>query len=162
MLSLSRSLFDNLHSLHRELDSLFDRTWGSSGRFLPSFGGREVFYPELECYTKDGSIVYRMAIPGVDPQKVDLSVVGNQLTVKGERSAPAEIKDENWYVREFRYGQFERTFSLPEGVETDKINATFNNGVLEISVPADHVLPRKIEVKQLGTGEQKPQLKATA
>jgi HSP20 family protein len=103
-----------------------------------------------------------MAIPGVDPQKVDLSVVGNQLTVKGERSAPAEIKDENWYVREFRYGQFERTFSLPEGVETDKINATFNNGVLEISVPAANVLPRKIEVKQLGTGEQKPQLKATA
>jgi len=162
MLSLSRSLFDNLHSLHRELDSLFDRTWGSSSRFLPSFSGRDVFYPELECYTKDGSIVYRMAIPGVDPQKVDLSVVGNQLTVKGERSAPAEIKDENWYVREFRYGQFERTFSLPEGVEADKINATFNNGVLEISVPAANVLPRKIEVKQLGTGEQKPQLKATA
>jgi HSP20 family molecular chaperone IbpA len=40
-----------------------------------------------------------MAIPGIDPQKVDLSVVGNQLTVKGERSAPAEIQDENWYVR---------------------------------------------------------------
>jgi HSP20 family protein len=162
MLSLSRSLFDDLHSLHRELDSLFDRTWGTSGRLLPSFSGRDVFYPELECYTKDGSIVYRMAIPGIDPQKVDLSIVGNQLTVKGERSAPAEIKDENWYVREFRYGQFERTFSLPEGVETDKINATFNNGVLEISVPAANVLPRKIEVKQLNTGEQKPQLKATA
>jgi len=162
MLSLSKSLFDDLHSLHRELDTLFDRTWGPSGRLLPSFSGRDVFHPELECYTKDGSIVYRMAIPGVDPQKVDLSVVGNQLTVKGDRSAPAEIKDENWYVREFRYGRFERTFSLPEGVETDKINATFNNGVLEISVPAANVLPRKIEVKQLGTGEQKPQLKATA
>ena len=162
MLSLSRSLFDDLHSLHRELDSLFDRTWGTSGRLLPSSGGRDVFYPELECYTKDGNIVYRMAIPGIDPQKVDLSLVGNQLTVKGERSAPAEVKDENWYVREFRYGQFERTFNLPEGVETDKINATFNNGILEISVPAANVLPRKIEVKQLGTGEQKPQLKATA
>ena len=108
-------------------------------------------------------MVYRLAIPGIDPQNVDLSIVGNQVTVKGERSSPAEVKDEDWYVRGFRYGQFERTFTLPEGVETDKVNASFTNGVLEISAPvAKAHLPRRIEVKQLSTGEQKPQLKASA
>lgn len=164
MLSLSRSLFDNFFSLHRELDNIFERSWGSGSRFLPTFGGQTTsFYPEAETFTKDGKIVYRLAIPGIDPKDVDLSIVGNQVTVKGERSSPAEVKDEDWYVQEFRYGQFERTFTLPEGVEADKVSASFSNGVLEISVPvAKARLPRKIEIKQLSTSEQKPQLKASA
>jgi len=163
MLSLSRSLFDDFFSLHRELDNLFEKSWGPAARLLPTFGQAADFYPEVESYTKDGKVVYRLAIPGIDPQNVDLSIVGNQVTMKGERSSPAEVKDEDWYVRGFRYGQFERTFTLPEGVETDKVNASFTNGVLEISAPvAKAHLPRRIEVKQLSTGEQKPQLKASA
>jgi HSP20 family protein len=164
MLSLSRSLFDDFFSLHRELDNLFERSWGPSALLLPTLGGQpSSFYPEVESFTKDGKIVYRMAIPGVDPKNVHLSIVGNQVTIKGERSGPAEVRDEDWYVREFRYGQFERTFILPEGVEADKVNATFTNGVLEISAPvAKAHLPRKIEIKQLSTGEQKQQLKASA
>ena len=163
MFGLSRSLFDDLFSLHTEIDNLFERSWGSSARWLPAFGGQNMFSPEVESYTKDGSIVYRLAIPGVDPKDVDLSIVGNQVTVKGQRSAPTEVNNENWYVRKFRYGQFEWTFTLPEGMEADKVNATFSNGVLEISAPVSKVhLPRKIEIKQIGSGEKKPQLKASA
>lgn len=164
MLSLSRNLFDDLFSVHRELDNLFERTWSSFGRTaLPGFTGAGGFYPEVECYSKDGNLVYRFAIPGVDPQNVDLSVVGGQLVVKGERSAPAQLKDENWFVQEFRYGRFERAFALPEGVDVDKVNATFHNGVLEITIPAGKAqLPRRIEIKQIGTGDPKHQLKASA
>ena len=112
---------------------------------------------------KDESIIYRLAIPGVDPKDVDLSIVGNQVTVKGKRGAPTQVNDENWYVRKVRYGQFERTFTLPEGMEADKVNATFNNGLLEISAPLSKAqLPRKVEIKQIGSGERKPQLKASA
>src|SRR5207249_38989 len=125
-----------------------------SVRWLPS---QPTFVPEVESYTKDGNLVYRMAIPGVDPRKVDLSIVGNQVTVKGERAAPTEVDEENWQLREFRYGQFERTFTLPEGVETEKVAATFNNGVLEISAPISKAhLPHRVEIKQIGSSEGKP------
>jgi HSP20 family protein len=164
MLSLSKSLFDDLFSVHRELDNLFERTWGSFNRSLPAFAGRMTgFNPEVECYNKDGNLIYRLAIPGVDPKNVDLSIVGGQVVVKGERAAPAELKDDNWLVQEFRYGQFERSFNLPEGVDIDKVSATFNNGVLEITVPAGKAqLPRKIEIKQLGAGDSKVSLKSSA
>jgi HSP20 family protein len=163
MFGLSRSLFDDLFSLHTEIDNLIEKSWGSSARWLPTFGGQNMFSPEVEPYTKDGSIVYRLAIPGVDPKDVDLSIVGNQVTVKGQRSAPTEVNDENWYVRKFCYGQFEWTFTLPEGMEADKVNATFSNGGLELSAPLSKAhLPRKIEIKQIGSGEKKPQLKASA
>lgn len=160
MLGFSRNLFDDLFSLHREMDRVFERNWGPSPRWVPA---QSTFVPEVESYTKEGKLVYRMAIPGVDPQKVDLSIVGDQVTVRGERTAPTEVEEENWHFREFRYGQFERTFTLPQGIETEKVAATFNNGVLEISAPVSKAhLPRRVEIKQIGSGESKPQLKASA
>ena len=161
---ITRNLFDDLFSLHRELDTIFEHNWNSLGRALPAtaaqWGG---FFPEIETYTKDGSVVYRLAIPGVDPKDVELSIAGGEIVVKGERKSPIEVKDENWLVRNFRYGRFERTFRLPEGVDLDKVNATFHNGVLEITVPASiAALPRKIEIKRVESGEEKPRLKASA
>jgi HSP20 family protein len=164
MLSLSRSLFDDLFSLPRELDNLFERSWDSPSGLLPEFRGQATnFLPEVECYIKDGNIVYRMAIPGIDPKNVDLSIVGNQLTVKGERTTPGNVKDDDWYIRGFRYGHFERTFTLPEGVEREKVSANFANGMLEISVPlAKAQRPRKITIKQLTGEEEQAKLEAKA
>ena len=161
---MTRNLFDDLFSLHRELDTLFDRSWNSLGRALPEPAAHwRGFLPEVETYTKDTNVVYRLAIPGVDPKDVELSIVGGEIVVKGERKSPVEVKDENWLLRTFRYGRFERTFRLPEGVDLDKVNATFHNGVLEITVPASiAALPRKIEIKQIEIGEGKSQLKASA
>jgi HSP20 family protein len=157
MLSLSRSPFYDFFLVHRELDNLFERTWRSFNRSLPAFAARTTgFNPEVECFNKDGNLTYRLAIPGVDPKNVDLSIAGGQVVVKGERAVPAELKDENWLIQEFRYGQFERSFNLPDGVDVDKVSATFNNGVLEITVPAGQAhLPRRIEIKQLGAGDPK-------
>jgi HSP20 family protein len=160
MFGFSRNLFDDLFSLHREIDRVFERNWGSSPQWLPS---QTTFVPEVESYTRNGNFVYRLAIPGVDPQKVDLSIVGNQVVVEGERTEPTGVDDENWHFREFHYGQFERTFTLPDGVETDKVDASFSNGVLEISAPLSKAhLPRRVEIKQIGSGEIRPQLKASA
>ena len=148
MLGLSRNLFDDLFSLHREMDRVFECKTRLQGRRYLSIG-----YPDSERSTSASKA----------PQKVDLSIVGNQVTVKGERTSPTEVGDENWHFREFRYGQFERTFTLPEGVETEKVNATFNNGLLEISAPVSKAhLPRRVEIKQIGSSESKPQLKASA
>ena len=155
MLSLSRNLFDDLSSLHREMDNLFDRTVGGMNRQFPTLRGQlRSLGSEIEAYTKDNNVVYRLSIPGVDPRDVDLSLTGNQITVKAERKAP-EVPDESWLVRGFYYGTFEHSLTLPEGLETDKINATFTNGILEISVPAaKEILPRRIEIKHLGAADQ--------
>jgi HSP20 family protein len=163
MLSLSRNLLDDLSSLHRAMDSLFDRTFGSFTRDFPSLQRPLLrgFTPELESYVKDNQLVYRLAIPGVDPKHVDLSILGNQVTVKAERKAPSEVKEDDWQYQSFYYGSFEQSFALPDGAEAERISAIFNNGVLEISVPvAKAYLGRKIELKQIGSGEQKAQLKA--
>src|SRR5512147_3019889 len=86
MLSLTRNLFDDLSSLHRAMDTLFDRTFGSFARDFPSVQRPLLrgFSPELESYTRDNQLIYRLAIPGVDPKDVDLSVLGNQVSIKAE------------------------------------------------------------------------------
>ncbi|MEW5975959.1 MAG: Hsp20/alpha crystallin family protein [Acidobacteriota bacterium] len=164
MFSLSRHLFDDLWSFHRQLDNLFERAWEPSLRLLPSSLAESAgFYPEVESYVRDSNVVYRFAIPGVDPKNVDISLQANLVTVKGERTAPSGVQEENWHVRGIRYGQFERSFTLPQGAEADKLQATFNNGVLELSVPISKAhLPRKIEIQQLSPGSEKPKLKASA
>ena len=160
----ARNFLDDLFSFHQELDTLFEHGWDSFGKVLPEppahWGG---FFPEVETYTKEAGTVYRLAIPGVDPKDVELSIAGREIIVKGERKSPTEVEDENWLVRNFRYGRFERTFRLPEGVDLEKVNATFQNGLLEIIVPASiTAMPRKIEIKQIESGEEKARLKASA
>jgi len=77
----------------------------------------------------------QMALPSVDPNKVELNLQGNMLTISAERKASREAKDVDYLHREFSYGTFRRTLTLPEGVETEKINAEYNNGLLEITAP---------------------------
>ena len=165
MMSLiTRNLIEDLFSLHRSLDTLFDETWNSFGRALPRpTAPLAGFFPEVETYTKDSNLVFRLAIPGVDPRDVDLSIVGGRLIVKGERKSPQEVNEGDWGVRSFHYGRFERSFPLPDGIDVEKVNASFNQGLLEITVPASKAaIARKIEIRQLESGEQKPKLKASA
>ena len=84
----------------------------------------------------------------IDPKDVNIQVHGDTLSVTGERKVTNESKEANYYHREISYGSFERAIALPEGVETDKINAEYRNGVLEITAPISAAaLPRRIEIK---------------
>ena len=142
MLTLRNSLFDLW-------DRNFDDFSGYTGLREPEskFSG---FTPEVESYQKDNNLMFRLAVPGVDPKDVDVSIQGCYLTIKAERQRPADVKEEDWYLRGFSYGRIERTWTLPESVDLNKIEANFNNGVLEIRMPAaEKLLPKKIEVKQL-------------
>ena len=158
MLAVSKSLFDDLFSANRDLDKFFERSWQP----LVS-STRSTFRPELECYQRDGSVVYRVALPGVDPQNLDLTVKAGQVTVKGERTAPNGVDDKTWLVREFHYGKFESSFALPELVDVDNVSATFKNGILEITAPiAKSSLPKKIEIRVSEDDAKKKELKASA
>jgi HSP20 family protein len=89
-------------------------------------------------------------LPGVDPKDVNLQVQGNTLTITGERSSSRETKEADYLRREITYGSFERSILLPEGVDKDRLNAEYRNGILEITAPiAAAALPRKVEIKAL-------------
>ena len=88
----------------------------------------------MEDFVEDGVYILRAEVPGIDPDKdVDLTVVGDTLTVKGERRE--EKKDK--HLREFHYGSFYRSVRLPGPVDADKVTASYTDGVLEVRVPLE-------------------------
>jgi HSP20 family protein len=89
-------------------------------------------YVRIEDFVEEGAYVLRAELPGIDPeQDVEVSIENDMLTIRGERRE--ETKEKN--RREFHYGSFRRTVSLPKGTDADKITASYNDGVLEVRVP---------------------------
>ena len=118
-------------------------------RFFEDFESEELeFKLPVESYIKDGNVVVRADVPGLDPKEIDVSVVGNVLTIKGERKEKQEVKKEDYLRRELFYGVFERRTTLPEGAQTDKIKATFKNGVVEVTMPlATEATAKKVPIE---------------
>ncbi len=105
-------------------------------------------YPAMNVWMNEEGAIITAELPGIAPEDLDISVVGDTLTVSGERK-PEELKEgETYHRRERGYGKFSRAFQLPFEVEADKVSATFKNGVLHITLPrAEADKPRKIAVK---------------
>lgn len=135
------SPFEELTSLHREMDRLFSRTWDNQGAANPS----AAFVPAIEVASEKDGWNVRLALPGVDPKDVHIEVAGNTLTVRGERRRLDEKNEP--YVSEITYGRFERTLTLPDTIDGDKVTAAYRNGLLELTLPLrESVKPRKIEI----------------
>jgi HSP20 family protein len=120
---------------------------GWESRFPRFFEGleEEEISPPIESYVKEGNLVVRADVPGLEAKDIEISVLHDLLTIKGERKVEKEVKEKDYLRREFSYGAFERRMSLPEGAAADKIQATFKNGVVEVSIP----LPKGIEGKKI-------------
>jgi len=104
--------------------------------------------PSVEMYEKGESFIVRAELPGVKKEDIDISMVGDTLTIKGERKPPAEVKEEEYQCCEVCYGSFSRSITMPAAVDADKIEANYENGILEIRVPkAKEAMPTKIQVK---------------
>jgi HSP20 family protein len=74
-------------------------------------------------------------LPGMDEKSIEVKVAGGALTIKGEKQEEKEEKKKDYYLHERRFGSFERAFRIPEGVDADKIEASFKKGVLTVSLP---------------------------
>ena len=131
---------------HHHVDDLFpgffnpamDEPAQGSGSWLPAAEGR----------IEDGTYVIQLALPGMDPKEVAVSLMDNVLTVKGERKADHDTAGKDYFVREVTYGAFERSFALPEGVDDAQVKAKYANGMLEVRVPSPRAAtPTTIEVK---------------
>ncbi len=109
---------------------------------------RPASYPAMNVWTNNEGVVVTAELPGVEPEDIDISVVNDTLTVSGARR-PDELKQgEKYHRRERNFGRFTRTFQLPFRVDADKVEAVFDKGVLQISLPrAEADKPRKIAIK---------------
>ena len=133
-------------SLHREIDRIFDQFDRSLGR-LPTTRSLFDIEPLWRAETGRGSapavdVVERekeyeitAELPGLDESNIDVKVLNDVLTIRGEKKEEREEKKKNHYVSERRYGLFERSFRLPEGVDADRIEASFRKGVLTVTLP---------------------------
>jgi len=112
-------------------------------------GGNEALMPAIEVYVKDGNLLVRADMPGLDPNDIEVMILGNVLAVKGERKKnEQEVKKDDYLPREVSYGSFERRMSLPEGVATDKAKAASKNDVVEITLPmAKEAVAKKIPIE---------------
>ena len=164
--------FDELFDVFREFDSLFRRTWGglhvvsnrgekalpgagagqslepSPGSWLSSW--RDGFQPAVDCLSKGGSLILRMELPGVDPSEVEVNLVGSRLTIRGEKREQRESEEGGVFLKESAHGKFERSFTLPEGVQADQVKARYSNGVLEVTLPAPEQAARKLTIEVAG------------
>ncbi|MBM3243040.1 Hsp20/alpha crystallin family protein [Candidatus Poribacteria bacterium] len=139
--------FRELDELREEMDRLFDRTFG---RAVPArHEGRIVrgWMPTIDMFEREDEVVVRAEIPGMSKEEIDISTLGNTLTISGERKAEAEVKEDNYYCCERSYGRFQREITLPQGVDAEKIKASYKNGILEVTLPKkEETKPKKIEV----------------
>lgn len=125
----------------REMDTFSDRVNRLfDGGFFPALSlseesGLRDWRPVVDVYHEDEKIVIKAEIPGVDKDKIHVDVKDGVLTLTGERSYQNEVKEEHYHHRERAFGQFARSFALPEGLDPEKIDADYKDGVLKIEIP---------------------------
>jgi len=138
--------FNEMVSLRDAVNRLFEDSFIRPGAWPLPFDGGNFNVPADIIETKDNVIV-KMSAPGVKPEDLDISVVGDMLTIKGETKSEEHFEEASYIRKERRFGSFQRTFSLPASVASDKAKAEFENGVLTLTLPkADEAKPKSIKV----------------
>lgn len=139
-------------NLRREIDRLFEDFdggfWGT--RFAPFAAPAKLSVPPVDIAEKDGTYEITAELPGMDEKNVEVKLANGGLTIKGEKKEEKEEKRKDYHLSERSYGAFERYFALPDGIDTDKISASFKNGVLTVTLPKTaeaQKKEKKIDVK---------------
>jgi HSP20 family protein len=139
---------EGLGEIQTEVNRLFDTFFGRPA----SYGGQErVWAPAVNLYETRDDLVVSADIPGVSDKEVNVSITGDVLTIKGTRALPTgQSKDESYHRLERWYGKFERHVPLPMPVQSDKVRASYRDGVLEIRLPkAEEIKPKEIKINLL-------------
>jgi len=148
-------------SLRREIDQLFDDFGGgfwrtpfrrSASDMVPSWD-RDVAWatvPAVDISDTEKAYEITAELPGIDEKNIDLKVANGVLTIKGEKREEKEEKKKDYYLRERNFGSFERSFQVPDGVDNDKIEASFKKGILTVTLPKKpeaQAAAKKIDIK---------------
>ncbi len=135
-----------IESMRREIDRVFDRF--NRGTWDFPFGRRQFEFefpwpratdmaiaPAVDVVERDKAYEITAELPGMDEKNIDIKLSNGMLTIKGEKKEEKEEREKDYYMSERRFGSFMRSFQVPEGVDTGKIEATFAKGVLIIKLP---------------------------
>lgn len=116
---------------------------------LPAVRGQQFGYtPAVDMYEDKDNIVIETQLGGIDPEKVNVSIENNVLTIKGESEKKSEVEDKNYYRKEIRRGSFYRSIPLPTKVDGDQASAVNEDGILKITVPkASELKPKTIKIQ---------------
>jgi HSP20 family protein len=124
----------------------FNRTFESFVK--PGVVSELRWMPDIDVFEKEENIMVRVDLPEMKAEDVDVSIIDNALVIKGERKQMEEVKGEEYYMTERRFGAFERTIDMPVPVKADDVKATYRAGVLEITMPkAEQIKSKEIKVK---------------
>lgn len=138
--------FRELATMRNPMERLFDESLFEPVRLWSRT--LDEFRPALDLAEEDDAYVVKASIPGVKPEEVEITLTDHTLTIKGEAKEDKEVKEENYHLRERRYGSFVRTMTLPVTVDSEKVEASHENGVLTLRLPKSEVAkPKKITVK---------------
>ena len=140
--------FRDLATLHDCVDRLFEESLhGLRGLDREEALQGSSWAPAVDILEKDNEIVLRADMPGLDPKDVDIQVQNGTLTLRGERKFESDVKEDNFRRVEWVYGSFVRSFSLPQTVDAEKVEAEYKNGVLEVKLPKrPEAKPKQIKV----------------
>ena len=144
-------------SLRDAMNALLQESFIRPGGLLPQDGSAIL---PLDVIETEDAFVIKASVPGVRPEDVQITVQGDTLTIRGESRSEEEKKDERWHLRERRFGTFQRSLSLAMPVNSDKAQATFEHGVLMLTLPkAEEAKPRQIKIggpaqAQIGQGRK--------
>jgi len=135
----------DLFGIQREMNKMFDGVFRGTGDEDYSFSS---WTPAVYIAEHDDEYLVKVELPGVNKDEVKLTLENNILTIRGEKKQEKETKKENYHRVERSYGSFQRSFTLPAAVKSDKIDASYKDGILKVSLPkAEEAKPKQIEVK---------------
>ena len=136
--------FKDLVTLREAMDRLFEDSFVRSGPRWAALGERRCELP-LDAYATDEELVVTAAVPGMDPEQVEITIEGDTLTIKGELEGP--LDNVNYLMQERPCGKFQRSIRLNIPVQADKAEATFNRGILTLIIPKqEESKPKTIKV----------------
>lgn len=139
---------DSFLDLRREIDRLFEDFW-STPTLLANAAASPVWAPAVEFDEEDNHYLLTMEVPGISRDDLKIEFVNGQITISGERKQ----KEKNGKYSERRYGKFYRSFTLPNEVDADRVEAQYQDGVLRVYVPkAETAKPRQIKIGDASSG----------
>lgn len=139
----------NRRSLLQEFDRMLDDMLT-----MPEERTTRAWGMAVDVAENDDSFLVKASVPGIDPDDIEITLTDNVLTIQGETRAEEEMEEENYHLRERRFGRFARSITLPSQIDADAVEASYEKGVLTLHVPkAEEVKPRRIQIQ--GNGQKK-------
>ena len=131
------------YDMARSMGKLVDGLWPEDGEDTNA-----QWAPAVDICERADSILFKVELPGIPREDIEIEVSNGVLSIRGEKKVAEEGKGDTWHRREFHYGSFVRSFTLPSDMKSEEANASYNDGVLSVTIPKEEkALHRKIEIK---------------